>query len=191
MSGSHEIQKCRWLSLLFLFFRHASPKNMLKMSPDSFTISCDLQLKCKSQDKNKRPSWPSGIFKASFLSINKKLFFPCGCAAVFTFLLAFFYAERIAFQKGKVKMSQNFPQIVLLITTETRRNDTQTLLVHSGIFATDDSVLNEIERNVFQMVRERPDCWSSGCVTGYPESLFMEVEQKTLQNHGLGKRFSM
>lgn len=88
-------------------------------------------------------------------------------------------------------MSQNFPQIVLLITTETRRNDTQTLLVHSGIFATDDSVLNEIERNVFQMVRERPDCWSSGCVTGYPESLFTEVEREALRHHGLGKRFSM
>ena len=88
-------------------------------------------------------------------------------------------------------MSQNFPQIVLLITTETRRNDTQTLLVHSGIFATDDSVLNEIERNVFQMVREHPDCWRSGDVTGYPESLFTEVELEALRNHGIGKRFSM
>lgn len=88
-------------------------------------------------------------------------------------------------------MSQNFPQIVLLITTETRRNDTQTLLVHSGIFATDDSVFNETERNVFQMVREHPDCWRSGDVTGYPEFLFTEVELEALRNHGIGKRFSM
>ena len=81
--------------------------------------------------------------------------------------------------------------IVLLITAEKRQSGTQSLTEYSGIFAAEDGVLNETERNVFEMVRERPDCWSLGCVTGYPESLFTEVEHETLRYHGIGKRFSM
>ena len=88
-------------------------------------------------------------------------------------------------------MSKEDKTIVLLITAEKRQSGTQSLTEYSGIFATDDSVLNEIERNVFQMVREYPDCWRSGDVTGYPESLFTEVERETLRNQGIGKRFSM
>ena len=65
-----------------------------------------------------------------------------------------------------------------------KENKTVVLLVKDG-------VLNETERNVFQMVRERPDCWSSGCVTGYPEFLFTEEEREALRNQGIGKRFSM
>lgn len=88
-------------------------------------------------------------------------------------------------------MSKEDKTIVLLITTEKRQSGMQSWTEYSGIFATEDGVLNETERNVFQMVRERPDCWSSGCVTGYPEHLFTELEQETLRRHGLGKRFSM
>ena len=88
-------------------------------------------------------------------------------------------------------MSKEKKTIVLLVTTEKRQSGTQSLTEYSGIFATDDSVLNETERNVFGMVRERPDCWSSGDVTGYPESLFTEVEREALRHHGLDKRFSM
>ncbi len=88
-------------------------------------------------------------------------------------------------------MSKEDKTIVLLITAEKRQSGTRCTTEYSGIFATDDSVLYETERNVFQMVRERPDCWSSGCVTGYPESLFTEVEQEALRRHGIGKRFSM
>ncbi len=88
-------------------------------------------------------------------------------------------------------MSKEDKTIVLLITAEKRQSGTQSLTEYSGIFVTDDSVLNETERNVFEMVRERPDCWSSGDVTGYPEFLFTEVEREALRNHGIGKRFSM
>ena len=83
-------------------------------------------------------------------------------------------------------MSKEDKTIVLLITAEKRQSGTQSLTEYSGIFAADDSVLNETERNVFEMVRERPDCWSLGCVTGYPESLFTEVERETLRYHGIG-----
>ena len=88
-------------------------------------------------------------------------------------------------------MSKEDKTIALLITAEKRQSGTQSLTEYSGIFATDDSVLNETERNVFEMVRERPDCWSLGYVTGHPESLFAEVEREALRNHGIGKRFSM
>lgn len=88
-------------------------------------------------------------------------------------------------------MSRKDKTIVLLITTEKRQSGTQSLTEYSGIFATEDHILNETERNVFQMVRECPDCWSSGYVTGYPEHLFTEVEREALRRHGLGKRFSM
>ena len=88
-------------------------------------------------------------------------------------------------------MSKEDKTIVLLITAEKRQRGKQRLTEYSGIFATDDSVLNETERNVFEMVRERPDCWSSGDVTGYPEFLFTEVEREALRHHGIGKRFSM
>lgn len=88
-------------------------------------------------------------------------------------------------------MSKEDKTIVLLITAEKRQSGTQSLTEYSGIFAAEDGVLNETERNVFGMVRERPDCWSSGDVTGYPESLFTEVEREALRHHGLDKRFSM
>ena len=80
-------------------------------------------------------------------------------------------------------MSKENKTVVLLVTAEKRQSGTQSLTEYSGIFATEDGV--------FQMVRERPDCWSSGCVTGYPESLFAEVEREALRHHGIGKRFSM
>lgn len=88
-------------------------------------------------------------------------------------------------------MSKEKKTIVLLVTTEKRQSGTQSLTEYSGIFAAEDGVHNETERNVFGMVRERPDCWSSGDVTGYPESLFTEVEREALRHHGLDKRFSM
>lgn len=88
-------------------------------------------------------------------------------------------------------MSEENKTVVLLVTAEKRQSGTQSLTEYSGIFAAGDGVLNETERNVFQMVRERPDCWNSGGVTGYPESFFTEVEQEALRRHGTGKRFSM
>lgn len=94
------------------------------------------------------------------------------------------------FQKG-VNMSKENKTVVLLVTAEKRQSGTQSLTEYSGIFAAEREALNETEKNVFDMVRERPDCWSSGCVTGYPESLFTEVEREALRHHGLGKRFSM
>ena len=90
-----------------------------------------------------------------------------------------------------MNMSKEDKTIVLLATAEKRQSGTRCTTEYSGIFATEDSVLNETERNVFEMVREHPDCWSSGDVTGYPESLFTEVEREALRNHGIGKRFSM
>ena len=88
-------------------------------------------------------------------------------------------------------MSKENKTVVLLVTAEKRQRGTRCTTEYSGIFAAGDGVLNETERNVFQMVRERPDCWSSGCVTGYPEFLFTEEEREALRNQGIGKRFSM
>ena len=88
-------------------------------------------------------------------------------------------------------MSKEKKTVVLLVTAEKRQSGTRCTTEYSGIFAAEDGVLNETEKNVFDMVRERPDCWSSGCVTGYPESLFTKVEREALRNHGLGKWFSM
>lgn len=88
-------------------------------------------------------------------------------------------------------MSKENKTVVLLVTAEKRQSGTQSLTEYSGIFAAEREALNETEKNVFDMVRERPDCWSLGCVTGYPEFLFTEVEREALRHHGLGKRFSM
>jgi len=88
-------------------------------------------------------------------------------------------------------MSRKNKTIVLLITAEKWQSGTRSTTKYSGIFAAECEALNETERNVFEMVRECPDCWSSGCVTGYPEQLFTELEQETLRRHGLGKRFPM
>lgn len=88
-------------------------------------------------------------------------------------------------------MSKEDKTIVLLVTAEKRQSGTQNLTEYSGIFTAERETLNETERNVFEMVRECPDCWSLGGVTGYPESLFTEVEREALRNHGIGKRFSM
>ena len=77
-------------------------------------------------------------------------------------------------------MSKENKTVVLLVTAEKRQSGTQSLTEYSGIFATEDGVLNETERNVFQMVRERPDCWSSGCVTGYPVVPFRTIKLPAL-----------
>ena len=47
-------------------------------------------------------------------------------------------------------MSKENKTVVLLVTTEKRQSGTQSLTEYSGIFATEDGVLNETERNVFQ-----------------------------------------
>lgn len=46
-------------------------------------------------------------------------------------------------------MSKEDKTIVLLITAEKRQSGTQSLTEYSGIFAAEDGVLNETERNVF------------------------------------------
>ena len=48
-------------------------------------------------------------------------------------------------------MSKENKTVVLLVTAEKRQSGTQSLTEYSGIFATEDGVLNETERNVFQM----------------------------------------
>ena len=63
-------------------------------------------------------------------------------------------------------MSKENKTVVLLVTAETRQNGTQSLTEYSGIFAAEDGVLNETERNVFDMVCERPLC-RSGCPALY------------------------
>lgn len=81
--------------------------------------------------------------------------------------------------------------IVLLVTRQTRQRGTQTLTEYSGIFAVNRNGLDEVEKEVFDMIRAHPDCWTCGSVTGYPESLFTDSERKAFRLHGTNKRFSM
>lgn len=85
----------------------------------------------------------------------------------------------------------NNNSIVLLVTAVNRHKGTQSITEYSGIFAVNRNGLDEVEKDVFDMVRNHPDCWNCGSVTGYPESLFTEEEMEALRNHGFGRRFSM
>ena len=88
-------------------------------------------------------------------------------------------------------MNKENKSVVLLITTDKQRIGTQTVIHYSGIFVEEKRSLDSVEVNVFDMVRTHPDCWTCGCVTGYPESLFTEVEREALRRHGINKRFSL
>ena len=88
-------------------------------------------------------------------------------------------------------MNKENKSVVLLITTDKQRFGTQTVIHYSGIFVEENRLLDSVEANVFDMVRTHPDCWTCGCVTGYPESLFTEVEREALRRHGINKRFSL
>lgn len=81
--------------------------------------------------------------------------------------------------------------VVLLVTAEKRHKGTQTLMEYSGIFAVNRDGLDEVEKEVFDMVSAHPDCWTCGSVTGYPESLFTDSECGAFRLHGINKRFSM
>lgn len=85
----------------------------------------------------------------------------------------------------------NNNSIVLLVTAVNRHKGTQSITEYSGIFAVNRNGLDEVEKNVFDMVRTHPDCWNCGSVTGYPESLFTDEEREALRNHGVDNRFSM
>ena len=88
-------------------------------------------------------------------------------------------------------MSQEKNRVVLLATAEKRRTETgATTFYCSAIFADSTTPgLAEVEKNVFSMVLKHPDCWASGEVIGYPESMFSETDREALSRHGLGKRF--
>lgn len=88
-------------------------------------------------------------------------------------------------------MNKENRSVVLLITTDKQEIGTQTVIRYSAVFAKEKCSLDSVEANVFDMVRTLPDCWTCGCVTGYPEHLFTELEQETLRRHGIGKRFSL
>ena len=88
-------------------------------------------------------------------------------------------------------MNKENKSVVLLITTDKQRIGTQTVIQDSAVFVEEKRLLDSVEANVFDMVRTHPDCWTCGCVTGYPESLFTEVEREALGRHGINKRFSM
>ena len=88
-------------------------------------------------------------------------------------------------------MNKENKSVVLLITTDKQRFETQTVIQDSAVFVEEKRLLDSVEANVFDMVRTHLDCWTCGCVTGYPESLFTEVEREALRRHGINKRFSL
>lgn len=88
-------------------------------------------------------------------------------------------------------MNKENRSVVLLITTDKQRIGTQTVIRYSAVFAKEKCSLDSVEANVFDMVRTLPDCWTCGCVTGYPEALFTNTERDALRRYGLDKRFSM
>ena len=81
--------------------------------------------------------------------------------------------------------------VVLLITTDKQRIGTQTVTHYSAVFAAEKRSLDPVEANVFDMVQKQSDCWRLGCVTGYPEHLFTEMEREAFRHHGLDKHFSL
>lgn len=83
------------------------------------------------------------------------------------------------------------PFVVLLVTAEKRQRGMQTLTEYSGVFAVNRNGLDEVEKEVFDMVSAHPDCWMCGNVTGYPESFFTDSEREAFRLHGINKRFSM
>lgn len=87
-------------------------------------------------------------------------------------------------------MGNNHP-VILLVTAVKRHRGTQTLTEYSGVFAVNRNGLDEVEKDVFDMICAHPDCWTCGSVTGYPESLFTDSEREAFRLHGIGKRFSM
>lgn len=81
--------------------------------------------------------------------------------------------------------------VVLLVTVVKRHRGVQSTTEYFGIFATNYTSLDEVEKEVFDMVCAHPDCWTCGSVTGYPESFFTDSEREALRLYGTGKRFSM
>ena len=88
-------------------------------------------------------------------------------------------------------MNKENKSVVLRITTDKQRIGTQTVIHYSGIFVEEKRLLDSIEANVFDMVRTHLDCWTCGCVTGYPESFFTNTERDAFRRHGINKRFSL
>lgn len=82
-------------------------------------------------------------------------------------------------------------RITLLITKKAKKTETLTSIEYSAIFTDSKHSLDPLETLVFDMIQQNPDCWSCGCVTGYPENLFTETDRNNLHNHGVGTRFCM
>lgn len=83
----------------------------------------------------------------------------------------------------------NNNSIVLLVTAVNRHKGTQSITEYSGIFAVNRNGLDEVEKDVFDMVRAYPDCWTCGTVTGYPESLLQRKKGKLSGSTGLANGF--
>ena len=80
---------------------------------------------------------------------------------------------------------------ILLITKSVEKSPTLSSIEYSAIFAASKHGLDPIEASVFDMIQKNPDCWTCGCVTGYPENLFTEADWQSLHDHGIGKRFPL
>lgn len=86
-------------------------------------------------------------------------------------------------------MSKENKSLVLLITTDRQQIGTQTVIRYSAVFAREKHSLDPVEAQVFDMVKEYPDCWNCGCVTGYPEHMFTPADQEYFDLNGINKRF--
>lgn len=83
-------------------------------------------------------------------------------------------------------------QAVLLVTANTKRANTKRETAYSSIFVRlndNGTKLNDTEKRVLEMIRQDLDVWSCGCITGIPETMFLDIEFRNLHKHGIGKRF--
>ena len=84
--------------------------------------------------------------------------------------------------------------IFKLETADRKRRGTLCITTCSAIFARRTSLqINDTERRVIRMIEddESPSCWRCGCVTGYPYSMFTQVDQELLARYGLDHRFDI
>lgn len=78
---------------------------------------------------------------------------------------------------------------VFMQTDYTQWKGTKKTTTYECIFAESPTSLNPTEKEVWDLIQDRPDCYKMGCVTGYPESLFTDQDWKLLAKHGMNNRF--
>ena len=86
--------------------------------------------------------------------------------------------------------------IIALETADTRRRGTTSITTFSRIFINTErqgetSVLNDTEREVLDLIKDNPDFVRMGRVSGYPESMFNQLDLGMFSLFGTGTRIKL